>query len=235
LTNNFVFLPVVILFCLDQQLCVPSSCDLVLSWPTTLCSFQLWSCYTKLLVKKEQDHNWKEHKVVGQDKTRSPLEGTQSCWSRQNKITTGRNTKWLVKTEQDHNRKVDQQLCVPSSSDILRLIVLSWPTTLCSFQLWSCWVKTEQDHHWKEHRVVGQDRTRSPLEGTQSYWSRQNKITTGRNTKWLIKTEQDHNWKEFCLDQQLCVPSSSDILRLIVLSWPTTLCSFQLWSCCLDQ
>jgi hypothetical protein len=41
-------------------------------------------------------------------------------------------------------------------------------------------VKTEQDHHWKEHKVVGQDRTRSQLEGTQSYWSRQ----------------QDHHWKE---------------------------------------
>jgi hypothetical protein len=48
------------------------------------------------------------------------------CWSRQNKITTGRNTKLLV--------------------------------------------KTEQDHHWKEHKVVGQDRTRSQLEGTQSCW-----------------------------------------------------------------
>jgi hypothetical protein len=60
-----VFLPVVILFCLDQQ-------------------------NTKLLVKTEQDHNWKEHNVVGQDR---------------NKITTGRNKKLSVKTEQDHNWK----------------------------------------------------------------------------------------------------------------------------------
>ena len=57
-------------------------------------------------------------------------------------------------------------------------------------------VKTEQDHNWKEHKVVGQDRTRSQLEGAQSSWSIQNKITTGMNTKWLVNTEQDHNWKE---------------------------------------
>ena len=36
-----------------------------------------------------------------------------------------------------------------------------------------------QDHHWNEHKVVGQYRTRSPLEGAQSGWS-----------------IQDHHWKE---------------------------------------
>ena len=41
-------------------------------------------------------------------------------------------------------------------------------------------VKTEQDHHWKEHKVIGQDRTTSQLEGT----------------KLLVKTEQHHYWKE---------------------------------------
>ena len=50
-----------------------------------------------------------------------------------------------------------------------------------------------QDHHWNEHKVVGQDRTRSQLEGAQSGWSIQNKITTGMNTKWLVNTEQDHH------------------------------------------
>jgi hypothetical protein len=58
---------------------------------------------TKWLVNTEQDHDWNEHKVVGQYRTRLPLEGAQSGWSRQNKITTGMNTKWLVNTEQDHH------------------------------------------------------------------------------------------------------------------------------------
>jgi hypothetical protein len=35
-------------------------------------------------------------------------------------------------------------------------------------------IKVLKCHYWKEHEVVGQDRTRSPLEGTQSGWSRQN-------------------------------------------------------------
>jgi hypothetical protein len=116
-----VFLPVVILFCLDQQLCVPSSCDLVLS------SQSCWS-------RQKQDHNWKEQKVIGQDRKRSQLEGTQSGWSRQNKITTGRNTTLLVKKETRSQLEgtnnfvflpvvilfcLDQQLCVPSSGDVV--------------------------------------------------------------------------------------------------------------------
>jgi hypothetical protein len=58
---------------------------------------------TKWLVNTEEDHDWNEHKVVCQYRTRSPLEGAQSGWSRQNKITTGMNTKWLVNTEQDYH------------------------------------------------------------------------------------------------------------------------------------
>ena len=57
-------------------------------------------------------------------------------------------------------------------------------------------VNTEQDHHWNEHKVVGQYRTKSPLEGAQCGWSIQNKITTGLNTMWLVNAEQDHHWIE---------------------------------------
>ena len=55
---------------------------------------------TKWLVNTEEDHDWNEHKVVGQYRTRSPLEGAQSGWSIQDHHWKEHK---VVNTEQNHH------------------------------------------------------------------------------------------------------------------------------------